>query len=222
MLKKAVFALAVLTGTAKSETLTCPIGGEQFAAPVAATCAGGEGLTMLLMPLGCPPDPLPQCPQNFLPMYKGFSAEELPILKQYMQSESYESNVDFSPYYLAYIVEKYLNGPDKQLPALLLLWGLWQTPTLMSDDPEYTAALAYEIEQNLTPATPDDNAMLLAMLSFTQLLGGDAEAGLRFLARAESQAAQSVPAQAYLNAVGTCFTNLSQPHCTATAPIPQP
>ncbi len=220
MLKKAVFALAMLSSAASAETLTCPVGGERFAAPVAAACGEDGGQTMLLMPLGCPPAPLPQCPQNFLPMYKAFSAEELPILKQYMQSESYESNVDFSPYYLAYIVEKYLNGPDKQLPALLLLWGLWQAPALISDDPEYMAALAYELERNLTPATPDDNAMILAMLGFTQLLSGNPEAGQSYLARAESQAASA--AQGYLAAVRACFADPSQPHCRAVAAMPRP
>ncbi len=219
MLKKVVFALAVLSSAASAETLTCPVGGERFEAPAATVCDGATGFTMLLMPLGCAPAPLPQCPQNFLPIYRAFSADELPILKQYMQSESYESNVDFSPYYLAYIIEKYLNGPEKQLPARLLLQGLWQDPSLVSADPEYMAALGFELEAN-APAAPDEAAMRLALLAFTRLLSGDPESGQVFMARAESQDVQSATAQAYLAAVRACFAESSQPHCNATAAIP--
>ena len=219
MLKKTVLALAVLSGAASAETLTCPVGGERFEAPAATACNGDSGFTMLLMPLGCPPAPLPQCPQNFLPIYRAFSADELPILKQYMQSESYESNVDFSPYYLAYIIEKYLNGPDKHLPARLLLRGLWQDPSLLSADPEYMVALGSELEANI-PAAPDEAAMRLALLAFTRLLSGDPESGQVFMARAESQDVQSATAQAYLAAVRACFAESSQPHCNATAAIP--
>lgn len=215
-----LLGISLLTGAASAETLTCPVGGEQFLAPAATACNAFTRQTMLLMPAGCPPDPLPQCPLNFLPMYKSFSAAELPVLKQYMQSESYESNVDFSPYYLAYIVEKHLNGPDKQLPALLLLRGLWQTPALITDDPEYIIALAYELEQNRTPATPEDNAMMLAMLGFVRLLQGEQEAGLGYLARAENQAAQTQKTRRYLAAVRACFNDLSAAHCRADALIP--
>jgi len=222
MLKKVLFALAVLSSAASAETLICPVGGERFQAPAAVSCDTTYRLSMLLMPIGCPPDPLPQCPQNFLPIYRDFSAEELPILAQYMQSESYESNVDFSPYYLAYIIEKHLNGPDNNLPARLLHQGLWQNPALVSEDPEYMAALAYELEPNFTPATPDGNAMLLAMLAFTQLLAGNPEAGHGYLVRAESQTANIVLTQNYLAAVSACFTDQSLPFCTATAAIPQP
>ena len=207
---------------AHAEELTCAVGGERFEVPDKGVCGEYAGDTMLLMPIGCPPGPMPQCPQNFLPMYRAFTAEELPVLSQYMQSESYESNVDFSPYYLAYIIEKHLKGPDRQLPVLLLLQGLWQTPALISDDPEYISALAYELEATLNPETPDDNAMWLAMLGFTQFLGGNAEAARELLERAESQASRSGPAQAYRAAVHACLANSSQPHCTAMAAIPQP
>ncbi len=220
MLKKAIFALVVLSGAASAETLTCPVGGEHFEAPT-AQCNGASGLTMLLMPLGCPPAPMPQCPQNFLPMYRDFTTEELPLLAQYMQSESYESNVDFSPYYLAYITEKFLSGPDKSLPAQLLLQGLWQDPALITADPEYMAALASELAPS-PAATPDEAATRLALLAFIKLLGGEAGAGEGLLAQAESQEARAPETLVYLSAVRACFSDQSQPHCTATAPIPQP
>jgi hypothetical protein len=220
MRKMAVFALVVLSSAASAETLTCPVGGEQFVAPLAGTCVEEGGQTMLRRPLGCPPDPMPQCPQNFLPMYRVFSAEEIPVLKQYMQSESYESNVDFSPYYLAYIIEKYLNGPDEQLPARLLLRGLWQDPALISDDPAYMSALTYELEQTLAHATKDEAAMTLGMLGFLQLLGGNAEAAQAYIARAESQ--KTPAAQGYIAAVSACLADPTRPHCQATAAIPQP
>jgi len=222
MLKRLVFTLAALSSAASAETLTCPVGGERFEAPAIAVCGEYIGQTMLLMSAGCPPDKLPQCPQNFLPMYKAFSAEELALLAQFMQSETYDSNVDFSPYYLAYIIEKHLNGQDSQLPALLLLWGMWQDPALIFEDPDYMAALSREIEANFYPATSDDNARLLAMLAFTQLLAGHTEAGLSYVARAESQNAGSAEALAYLRAVRACFTDPSARHCTASAAIPQP
>jgi len=222
MLIKLAFAVAALSSAASADTLICPVGDERFEAPAIAVCGEYIGQTMLLMSDGCPPDKLPQCPQNFLPMYKAFSTEELALLGPFMQSESYESNVDFSPYYLAYIIEKYLNGPDNQLPALLLLWGLWQDPALIDEDRAFMAALSREIEANFYPATPDDNALMLAMLAFTQLLAGHTEAGLGYLARAESQDARAPEAQTYLSAVRTCFTDPSAEHCTASAAIPQP
>jgi hypothetical protein len=222
MLNKLAFTLAVLSSAASAETLTCPVGGERFAAPEIAVCGEYIGQTMLLMSAGCPPDRLPQCPQNFLPMYKAFSTEELALLGHFMQSETYDSNVDFSPYYLAYIIEKYLNGPDNQLPALLLLWGLWQDPALIAEDPDFMVALSREIEANFYATAPDDNALMLAMLAFTQLLAGHTEAGLGYLARAESQDARSPEAQSYLSAVRTCFTDPSAAHCTANAAIPRP
>jgi len=221
VLKVAAFAMVMLSGIANAETLICPVGGERFAAPEAPSCGEFRGQTMLLMPAGCPPDPLPQCPQNFLPMYKMFSAEELGLLAPFMQSESYESNVDFSPYYLAYITEKYLNGADKQLPALLLLWGLWQDPSLISQDPAYMDALNSEIEANILPATGDDNARLFAMLAFTRLLAGHAEDGQSYFAQAESQNIQLAETRLYLEAVRGCFDDLRATHCAAEALIPQ-
>ncbi len=223
MLNKAVFALAVLSSAANAETLTCPVGGERFAAPQAAPCDGITGLpTMLLAPSRCTPAPMPQCPQNFLPMYRAFSAEELPILRQFMQTESYESNVDFSPYYLAYIVEKYLNGANPALPAQLLLQGLWQDPALVFEDQGYMGALKSELEAQFQPATKDRNALLLGMLAFVEWLGDNPADGTAYLARADGQNVRDLTVQNYLTAVRACFTDENLPFCTATALIPQP
>ncbi len=223
MLKKAVFVLAVLAGTAKAETLTCPVGGERFAAFQAAPCTETTGLpTMLLAPSRCAPPPMPQCPQNFLPMYRGFTAEELPLLKQYMQTESYESIVDFSPYFLAYNIEKYLSGPDTKLPIRLLLLGVWQNPALLFEDPDYVLALEREVHAQLQPSTADENALLLGMLAFAKWIAGDRAAASEYLARAQSENAQDLTVGNYLVAVNACFTDQSLPFCTATAAIPQP
>jgi len=221
VLQKAVFILATLSGAANAETLTCPVGGERFEAPRGAECNDVTGATMLLMPVGCPPDPLPQCPQNFLPMYKAFSDAEMPDLRQYMQTESYESNVDFSPYFLAYNIEKYLNGPDELLPAGLLLQGLWQDPSLMFNDPMYLRAFNREIEALVVPDSPNNSAMVLSMRAFVELLTGNENAGRVYLEQSTSQNPDSARALAYLRAVRLCFSDTSQPHCNATAPIPE-
>lgn len=222
MLKKAVFVVAALSGAATAETLTCPVGGERFEAPVAPECSDISGQTMLLMSLRCPPDPMPQCPQNFLPMYRAFSAEELPLLTQYMQTESYESLVDFSPFYLAYNIEKYLNGPDAGLPAWILLRGLWHDPAQLGAEPGYLPALTLEFEAQLTDYSPNENTIVLAQLAFLNLLDGDAGRGRAYLARAENQRARGSTVLKYLNAVRLCFVEPSLPHCNATAAIPEP
>lgn len=221
MLKKAIFALAVLSSTASAETLICPIGGERFAAPAIAQCDETGTETMLLMPVGCPPATMPQCPQNFLPMYRAFGEAELPLLRQYMQSESYESNVDFSRYYLAYIVEKHLNGPMPQLPAMLLLRGLWEDPSLITNDPAYMSALRGEMEGLLHADAPNYSAQILTMLGFTQFLAGDLPATNVYLDRAESLSPKGAKARRYLNAVRACLVDSSMPFCSPTALIPK-
>jgi len=222
MLKKAVFILAMPFSAANAETMICPVGGERFDVPIAAECNDVTGATMLLMPLGCPPDPLLQCPQNFLPIYKDFSDAEIPDLKQYMQTESYESNVDFSPYFLSYNIEKFLNGSNELLPARLLLEGLWQDPSLIFNDPSYLSAFNREIEALVAPDSANNDAMLLSMRAFIELLIGNASLGRVYLERSENQNPDSPRALVYLRAVRACFSDPSLHHCNATATIPEP
>jgi hypothetical protein len=222
MFKKAAFILAMPFSAANAETMTCPVGGERFDMPIAAECNDVTGATMLLMPLGCPPKPLPQCPQNFLPVYKVFTDAEFPELKQYMQTESYESNVDFSPYFLSYNIEKFLNGSDGRLPARLLLEGLWQDPALIFSDPAYLSAFNREIDALVEPDSANNNSMLLSMQAFIELLKGNVSAGRAYLEQSENQNPDSPRALVYLQAVRACFSDPSQRHCNATAAIPEP
>ena len=171
--------MATLTGVANAETLVCPVGGERFEAPVAPICGEITGQTMLLAPIGCAPDPMPQCPQNFLPMYRAFNAEELPLLAEYMQSESYESLVDFSPFYLAYNIEKFLNGADAALPAWILQRGLWHDPAQLSSEPGYLPALRFEYEAVLSDNAPEENTTVLTQLAFFHFLAGNEHSSQR-------------------------------------------
>ncbi|MBL1437048.1 MAG: hypothetical protein COB08_012740 [Rhodobacteraceae bacterium] len=221
MLKKAVCALAALSGAASAETMTCPVGGERFEAPVSAFCEGGARRTMLLMPEGCPPSPLLQCPQNFLPVYRDFSEQELPLVAQYMQTESYESSVDFSSYLLAYDIEKFLSVPDSPLPRLLLERGLWQDMSLISDA-YFVDTFTYEFGGLSRNLEPDKQAEQLTRLAFVALLAGRSFKSEEYLAHAENAQAQGPDALDYLKAVRACVADQSQPHCRPDALIPGP
>lgn len=220
MLRNAAILLAALSGAANAETLTCPVGGERFEAPAAPHCGEITGQSMLLMPIGCPPDPMPQCPQNFLPMYKAFSVDEMPLLTQYMQSESYESLVDFSPFYLAYTIEKYLNGPDKALPLRILQRGLRHDPMLLNSEPGYLPALSAEFGAYISGNASDENTTALAQLAFFHVLGADITRAGAYLERAESERARGAAVLRYLSAVRRCVNDPSELHCSATAAIP--
>jgi hypothetical protein len=137
-----------------------------------------------------------------------------------MQSESYESAVDFSPYYLAYIIEKFLHGPDRHLPGQLLLAGLWQDPALLSQDPAYIDALLGELAAASADQAPDEAAKTLALVAFVTLLRGDSAAAQPLLAQAEAAGARAPEALRYLDAVHGCLANPARAYCSATALIP--
>jgi hypothetical protein len=189
------FLLLLAPQTGGAETLTCPVGGERFESVSLNNCVAEPRLTMVLAPArSCDSATvLQQCPQNFLPLYKAFSEADLALLKEYMLSESYDSVVDRSRYYLAYQIEKYLGEGDSGIPFLLLYEGLWRDPLNTFTDEIYLEDFLYEIPAEIRRVAPEAKPYLQSIAAFVMLKAGRRAAAVEMLKSAVENLRAALP-----------------------------
>lgn len=207
---------------AQAETLHCPVGGERFEVNEAGDCTPDPRLTMTFTPASVcyGQQTMPQCPQNFLPLYKGFTTADLALLESFMVSETYDSAVDRSAYYLAYIIEKYIGESDSRLPVELLFQGLVQDPDHSFSDPIYLNDFLFEIQATSRQAPPNQLPVLQAVTSFVLGKAGRIEEAKTMLEQARQHDADIPGFTAYLTAISTCLDDQSSPYCDPRAIFP--
>ncbi len=216
-----VAPLVASAGIPVETTLTCPIGGEQFSITDTASCSQFGERTMSFAPISTCDfvTRLPQCPQNHLPMYKDFSEDELAILREFMVSETYDSMVDRSRYYMAYIIERQLGGGGEVSPFWLLLNGLWYDPENTFSDPEYLSEFLAEARAEISKESEENRPFVQSIAAFVQMKAGDHSA-----ARALMSAANVVDIpylQAFHRAIEACMADAGSEFCDPETLIPQ-
>ena len=218
----AALPLVAQGGIPTETTLTCPIGGEQFSITETLSCSSSGERTMSFAPISSCDfvTRLPQCPQNHLPLYKEFSEDELAFLRAFMVSETYDSMVDGSRYYMAYIIERQLQNEGPGAPFWLLLQGLWYDPENSFSDPYYLQEFLTEARSEINRESSENRAYVQSIAAFAYMKTGDFEA-----ARALMQAADiaDIPfLQAYHGAIEACMVDASSEFCDPGALIPTP
>ena len=148
-------AAGAVPETPVTETMTCPLGGGSFPfAPTASHTTTGE------RPDGKPygsaafPQPLPECPDNGLVLYKDYTAAEVAKLEPIVASEAYQAlRKEDTPYYRAYWLMKVMGlAPERYLwPLLQASWEAEAKPELRK---RYLTELAEA--SAVVPARPGD------------------------------------------------------------------
>ena len=107
--------------------MTCPVGGERFAAwrPAMYSTYGErpDGKPYSYLPF---PFPVPECPTNKLVVFDDFPASETPVLARLIATANYNRLIDTdTTYYRAYWLATQLDRPRSQALGLLLS-AIWQ------------------------------------------------------------------------------------------------
>ena len=197
----------------QAETLTCPIGGERFKAVVIPECAPDSRLTMTLTPAaGCAPV-LQQCPQNFLPLYKDFSEADLALLEDFIISETYDSAVDRSPYYLAYLIERYIGEDNPALPIALLYEGLWRDPENTFTDAVYLEDFLFEVPSEIQRVSLGNRPFLQSIAAFVMLKARRPKEAMAMLESAVPTGKPEPLLTAYQAAIRACMADSASAFC---------
>ncbi len=217
--------LPFLPLTAQAEMMTCPIGGERFEATEPQECTPDPRLTMIFAPASIcyGTHVLQQCPQNFLPLYKGFTSDDLALLETFMASETYDSSVDHSAYYLAYAIEKFIGESDSTLPVELLFDGLVRDSARSFSDEVYLEDFLFEMQSILRQSPENSQPVMQAVTSFVMLKAGLREDAIAMLeqARQHDIAGLNTPEfLSYLAAIESCLADESSPYCDPRAIFP--
>lgn len=209
-----VLPMAASAGIPVATQLTCPIGGEKFDITETALCSNSSDRRMSFAPTSSCDfiSRLPQCPGNLLPMYKDFSEEELDLLRDYMLSESYDSNIDRSRYYLAYIIEKYLSNDPAQA-FWLLLSGLWYDHENAFSNPIFMDAFFFEAigEMNRVPAS--DLPYVQAVTAFAYATNDQPDQAQALLEKAKSANISEGILPTYISRIETCMVDAQNKFC---------
>jgi len=209
-------------GIPTETTLTCPIGGEQFTITETLSCSSSGARTLSFAPVSSCDfvTRLPQCPQNFLPMYKEFSDAELDVLRGFMRSETYDSMVGQSRFYIAYIIEQQLGNEGPDAPFWLLLQGLWYDSENNFADADYLRAFLSEARGEIERESEENRPYVQSIAAYAYMKAGDFDA-----ARVLMQAAEidDIPfLQAYHSAIKACMAESGSEFCDPRTLIPQP
>lgn len=201
-------------GTPITTQLTCSIGGEKFEITETASCSMNGERRMSFAPTSSCDfiTRLPQCPGNFLPMYRDFSEEELTLLRDYMQSESYESNVDGSRYYLAYIIEKYLADNPSQA-FWILLSGLWYDSAIAFENQRFMEAFFFEAIGELGRVTAEDLPFAQAVIAYAYVRNGQNGKAQELLDLAKKSGISEGILPAYITQIEGCIASPEQANC---------
>ncbi len=213
--------LAVQAGIPISTTLTCPIGNEPFEITETMSCSEHGERTMSFAPTSSCDfvTRMPQCPQNHLPMYKQFSEEEISILRELMVSETYDSMVDASRYYIAYVIELQLGNEGPSAPFWLLLQGLWYDPENTFSDSDYLREFLMVSVGEIARESDENRPYVQSMAAFSQMKSGDFEAARALM---EAAAVAEIPfLQAYHKAIEACMADANSAFCNPQTLIPQ-
>ncbi|MBL4806459.1 MAG: hypothetical protein JKY31_04130 [Rhodobacteraceae bacterium] len=205
-----------------SVQITCPIGGQVFEVIETDSCTTYPVRLMSFAPTSSCDfiTRLPQCPGNFLPMYKDFSEADLALLRDYMVTESYDSSVDLSRFYLAYIIEKYI-GNDPSLAFSILMDGYWFDPLNTFADEIYAQAFFYEALGATRRAQANDRPFVQAMIAYVYLKSGQLEQAQEFLNLSKVAGISDGLLPSYIARIEACMAVPDSADCAPDAPIYQ-
>lgn len=210
----AISAGASWAGIPTEETVTCPVGGEEFEITGTLSCST-QGRTMSFRPLtSCDfVTRLPVCPSNGLPIYQEFSEEQVTRLEEFVETAEYASLKELSPWQRAYGVSLFLGQSGTDAAFGLLLSAMWyETEDLLESETGF-AQFITESEAELQRASEADKPFLDAIIAYALSAAGQfEEANLRLDRAAETSNAPEYLLQ-YISAIRACQPNMNLDGC---------
>lgn len=214
--------IAVQAGIPTQVELACPVGGERFEITETMSCTEYPARTMAYAPTSSCDfvTRLPQCPQNRLPMYKEFSEADIAILHEFMLSETYDSMVDKSRYFMAYIIERQLEGDNPSAPFWLLLQGFWFDPENTFSDEDYIAEFLFEAQGETRRESEVNRPYLQSIAAFVYIKAGNFDEARALI---EAASIENNPVlRAYHRAMEACMYDAASQYCDPNTIIPAP
>lgn len=209
-----ISAGALWAGTPTEETVTCPVGGEQFEITGTLSCST-QGRTMSFRPLtSCDfVTRLPICPSNGLPIYQEFSEEQITRLEKFVETADYASLRELSPWQRAYGISLFLDQSGTGAAFGLLLNAMWyETEDLLESETAFAQFIA-ESDAELQRASEEDRPFLDAIIAYALSAAGQIEeANLRLDRASETSNAPDYLLQ-YISAIRACQPNMNEDGC---------
>lgn len=147
--------------------MTCPVGGERFAAPTTLTYSimGRRPDEKPYSELSFP-RPMPECPGNGLVLFSSFTPGETEQLAKWIATPTYQAmRTTESPFYRAYWLAKKIGRPDADAIELLLpaIWSAKEEDRTAPGRPRttrYQRVLVAAVEANPANVSLDDRIWL--------------------------------------------------------------
>ncbi len=227
-LSKIIFRNAVagvLLGTAAhagiptQQEMRCPVGGETFSIVGTASCST-MGRSMSFRPRSSCEfvTALPVCPSNGLPVYRGFTAEEITELELFMQTDTYEALRNQSDWQRAYGVATHLGEAGSATTFGIMLNAFWRDPMGVAGSEFMMAQLEAELGQELERATDEDRPFLHAIFAYALAVADRPAASAEQLVKAEAGDVPDV-LRAYIDAIRACQPKMDTRECGPDAPF---
>ncbi|MEO0653620.1 MAG: hypothetical protein AAFY77_01995 [Pseudomonadota bacterium] len=208
------FAVPAQAGMPVDQTITCPVGGEEFTVTVTPSCSE-MGRSMSFAPItSCDfITRLPICPGNGLPLYREFSQDEIAHLEGFVSTPDYQRLRQLRPWQRAHGLAQHLGEAGTETSFWLLLRGLWYDPEAFFDGPETLQKFLDEADQERARAGAENVPFLVAIVGYALSAAGrldDANVRLD-----QAMRAADVPdfLQDYVEAIRTCQPDMTRDGC---------
>ena len=212
-----------LAGIAYLETMSCPIGGEEFTLTRTASCTR-MGRTMSYRPItSCDfVTRLPVCPGNDLPVYREFRQDEFEPLEALLGSPDYDAMRDLPPWQRAYAIAQHLGEADTGTAFNLLLNALWFETAPLVESQTAMDQFVQEAEAEAARLDDADRPCLHAIAGYALSLAGRVEEANAWLNKAEAAEGTPDSLKAYLATIRACQGDMGAEGCRPDDPIRTP
>lgn len=219
-----LFALLIVASTPVSsgipaeKEMSCPIGGETFTITTTLSC-GDEGRTISFRPVTTCDfvTRLPVCPSNGLPIYKGFSPNELERITLFLETDNYQELLKISPFLRAYQLEKSLTEQRTSESFGLILHAMWWESETFYISESTVASFAQEAEAEFSRAPQQDQAILAGITAYVLAVAGNTEEARIWLEKANAAIAPNDYIAHYLATIRNCFSKMASNECQPEA-----
>ena len=206
-----ILAAEAFAGIPYEETLTCPVGGQEFDVTSTMSCST-MGRTLSLRPISSCDfiTRLPVCPSNRLPIFDEFNEDDVAKLEVYIDTPEYRDLIKAPKYLRAATIARHLNRSSDRIMRIM-------GQGLMFDRKEslkYSDYLSI-YEKNLELVLPDldegERPYLLLGLAFEHHLAGNETAASETLERVTTDITDANDyLRKYRNQVSDCISGAAK------------
>lgn len=207
-------------GDPARETITCPVGGEEFTITTGSMCSA-QGRTMSLRHnSSCDfVTRLPVCPENGLPVYQQFSDEQILMLQEFMRSPEYQALLSLPPWQRAYGIARHLDQAGTDTGFAIVINAMWYETGPFFENADFPVHFRDEADRELQRMRAGQQPYLQALLAYVLSNAGRVEAANTYLDRVEAVPDLPDDLRRYIAAVRSCQADMSKPGCRPDDPF---